>query len=143
MMAMVVSKMHLSGSGEVTLASYLHILIMASPAHTLEERKTMKQEKNQDTKPAPFNLGDHVRYIGAHKRVLPAGQGNETELVLTPGMVGVILLSTGDLADPAALAPKPWHCRIQFQNGFQLDITPANYADFEVAHGGPADVGEE
>ena len=34
---------------------------------------------NQDTKPAPFNLGDHVRYVGAQRRALPAGYGNVTE----------------------------------------------------------------
>jgi uncharacterized protein (UPF0303 family) len=26
---------------------------------------------DQDTKPAPFNLGDHVRYIAATRRALP------------------------------------------------------------------------
>jgi hypothetical protein len=87
----------------------------------------------QDTKPAPFNLGDHVRYVAAQVRELPAAQGNDSELVLTPGMEGVILLSTGALSDQGAAAPDPWHCRVQFQNGFQLDITPENRADFEVA----------
>ena len=90
---------------------------------------------NQDTKPAPFNLGDHVRYVAAKRRALPAGQGNEAELVLAPGMEGVILLSTGALSDRGAAAPNPWHCRVQFQNGFQLDITPENRADFELADG--------
>ena len=37
------------------------------------------------------------------RRALPAGQGNEKELVLTPGMEGVIVLSTGDLSDPQFL----------------------------------------
>jgi hypothetical protein len=91
---------------------------------------------NEDTQPAPFNLGDHVRYIGAQRRTLPAGQGNETEQVLAPGMEGVILLSTGALADDGG--PKPWLCRVQFQNGFQLDITPENRADFEMAAGAGA-----
>ena len=93
---------------------------------------------DQDTKPAPFNVGDHVRYVAAERRALPAGQGNETELVLAPGMDGVILLSTGALSDQGAAAPNSWHCRVQFQNGFQLDITPENRADFEVAHGAGA-----
>ena len=88
---------------------------------------------SQDTKPAPFNLGDHVRYVAAQRRALPAGQGNATELVLTPGMEGVILLSTGALSEEGAAAPNPWYCRAQFQNGFQIDITPENRADFEVA----------
>ena len=48
---------------------------------------------NQGTKPAPFNVGDHVCYVAVQRRVLPAGQGNGTELVLTPGMEGVIVLS--------------------------------------------------
>jgi|SRR5438876_105291 len=90
---------------------------------------------DQDTKPAPFNVGDHVRYVAAQRRGLPAGQGNETELVLTPGMEGVILLSTGALSDQGAAAPNPWRCQVQFQNGFQLDITPENRADFEVVRG--------
>jgi hypothetical protein len=90
---------------------------------------------SQDTKPAPFNLGDHVRYVAAPRRAVPAGQGNETELVLAPGMEGVILLSTGALSDQGAAAPNPWLCRVQFQNGFQLDITPENRADFEGTHG--------
>ena len=89
---------------------------------------------DQDTKPAPFNVGDHVRYVAAERRALPAGQGNETELVLAPGMEGVILLSTGAFSDEGAAAPKPWRCQVQFQNGFQLDITPDNCADFEMAH---------
>jgi len=90
---------------------------------------------NQDTKPAPFNVGDHVRYVAPQRRALPAGQGNETERVLAPGMEGVILLSTGALSDQGAAAPNPWNCRVQFQNGFQMDITPENHADFEVARG--------
>src|SRR5437899_11832829 len=93
---------------------------------------------DQDTKPAPFNVGDHVRYVAAERRALPAGQGNETELVLAPGMDGVIILSTGALSHPGAAAPHSWHCRVQFQNGFQLVITPENRADFEVAHGAGA-----
>ena len=91
---------------------------------------------NQDTKPAPFNMGDHVRYVAAQRRALPAGQGNETELVLAAGMEGVILLSTGAFSDQGAAAPNPWHCQVQFRNGFQLAITPDNCADFEVARGG-------
>jgi hypothetical protein len=83
---------------------------------------------NQDTKPAPFNLGDHVRYVAP--RALAAGHGNDEELVLTHGMEGVIMLSTGTFND--ANARKPWHCRVQFQNGFQLDITPENRCDFEL-----------
>ena len=67
---------------------------------------------NQDTKPAPFNLGDHVRYVAAQRHALPAGQGNEAELVLAPGMEGVILLSTGAFSDLGAAAPNPWHCRV-------------------------------
>jgi hypothetical protein len=90
---------------------------------------------DQDTKPAPFNVGDHVRYVAAQRRTLAAGQGNETELVLAPGMEGVILLSTGAFSDQGAAAPNPWRCQVQFQNGFQLDIGPENCADFEVARG--------
>jgi hypothetical protein len=88
---------------------------------------------SQDTKPAPYNLGDHVRYVAPEKRALPAGQGNETERVLAPGMEGVIVLSTGALSEQGAAARGPWHCRVQFQNGFQLDITPENRTDFELA----------
>jgi len=91
---------------------------------------------NQDTKPAPLNLGDHVRYIGAHRKELAAGQGNEAEAVLAPGMEGIILLSSGALEGQTPAATKPWHCRAQFQNGFQLDISPENYADFEVCGDG-------
>ncbi len=96
---------------------------------------------NQDTKPALFNVGDHVRYVASQRRALPAGKENETELVLAPGMEGVILLSTGAFSEEGEAAPtKPWRCQVQFQNGFQLDITPENCADFEMAHdaGSPA-----
>lgn len=95
---------------------------------------------SQDTRPAPFNMGDHVRYVAAQRRVLPAGQGNEAELVLAPGMEGVIMLSTGAFSKEGAAAPKPWHCQVQFPNGFQLNITPDNCADFEMTHdaGSPA-----
>jgi hypothetical protein len=88
---------------------------------------------DQDTKPSPFNVGDHVRYVAAQRRALPAGQGNETELVLATGMDGVILLSTGALSGQGEAAPNPWHCQVQFENGFQLSITPENRADFELA----------
>ena len=95
------------------------------------------QEENmiQDTKPAPFNVGDHVRYVAAQRRAVPASQGNAMELVLTPGMVGVIFLSTGGFSDEGAAAPNPWRCQVQFQNGSQFDITPDNCADFKMAHG--------
>lgn len=88
---------------------------------------------SQDTKPAPFNVGDHVRYVAAPRRALPAGQGNDTVQLLAPGMEGVIILSTGALSAEGAAAPNPWRCAIQFINGFQLDITPDNFADFEMA----------
>ncbi|HYV38309.1 MAG TPA: hypothetical protein VE988_21680 [Gemmataceae bacterium] len=87
---------------------------------------------NQDTKPAPFNVGDYVRYVAAPKRLRPAKQ------VLATGMEGVILLSTGALSNQGAAAPNPWYCRVQFRNGFQIDITPENRADFDVAHAAEA-----
>jgi hypothetical protein len=90
---------------------------------------------SQDTKPAPFNMGDHVRYVAAQRHAVPAGHGNETNMVLVPGMVGVVVLSTGAFSEEGEAAPNPWHCQVQFQNGFQLDITPDNCADFEMAHG--------
>ena len=46
-------------------------------------------------------------------------------------MEGVILISTGELSDQGAAAPNPWRCQVQFANGFQLDINPDNFADFE------------
>jgi hypothetical protein len=90
---------------------------------------------NQDTKPAPFNVGDHVRYIAAQKHDVPTGQGNQMDQVLTAGMEGVILISTGSLSDQGAAAPSPWRCQVQFANGFQLDITPDNVSAFEVVGG--------
>src|ERR1700730_772911 len=88
---------------------------------------------SQDSKPAPFNLGDHVRYVAARRHALPSGQRNEMEQVLAPGMEGVIVLSTGAFSHEGAAAPNPWHCQVQFPNGFQHDITPDNRADFEMA----------
>ena len=88
---------------------------------------------DQDTQPAPFNVGDHLRYIGKTTRTLPAARPSGAELVLTPGLVGVVILSTGALAEPNS--PLPWHIQVQFDNGFQLDVTPENAADFEMAHG--------
>jgi hypothetical protein len=90
---------------------------------------------SQDTKPAPFNTGDHVRYIGAQRRAVPGGQGTEMNQILVPGMVGVVVLSTGALSAEGAAAPNPWRCQVQFQNGFQIGIAPDNCADFEMAHG--------
>jgi len=88
---------------------------------------------NQDTKPAPFNVGDHVRYLAEQQHEVPTGLGNNSELVLVPGMIGVIVLSTGAFSEEGESAPKPWRCQVQFQNGFQLDITPNQSADFEMA----------
>jgi hypothetical protein len=88
---------------------------------------------SQDSKPSPFNLGDHVRYVAARRHVVPGGHGNEKELVLAPGMEGVIVLSTGALSHEGAAAPNPWRCQVQFHNGFQLDITPDNCVEFEMA----------
>ena len=89
---------------------------------------------DQNTKPAPFGVGDHVRYIAEQRRELAGSQGHEAELVLVPGMTGVILLSTGAFAGQTASSPNPWRCQVQFQNGFQFDITSKNCSDFEVAH---------
>ena len=89
---------------------------------------------NEATKPAPFNVGDHVRYVGSERHELPAGQGNGTEPVLAPGMEGVVLLSSGALSDQGMSAPNPWHCKVQFKNGYQFDISPENVADFEPAY---------
>jgi hypothetical protein len=89
----------------------------------------------QDTKPAPFNVGDHIRYVAAENRALLSGNGDKTEEVLVHGMEGVILTSTGALSNQGEAAPQPWHCRVQFKNGFQLDITPETRADFDVTGG--------
>ena len=90
---------------------------------------------DQDTKRAPFNLGDHVRYIGAQTRELAAGRRNKPERVLAPGMVGVVMISTAALSGQGSSAPNSWRCRIQFQNGFQLDIGPGNHTDFAMTCG--------
>jgi hypothetical protein len=74
---------------------------------------------------ASFDWGDHVRYIGRRRCEVPAGPAGR-EVVLAPGMVGVVILSAG----PSG----PCHCRVQFKNGFQLDVTPDNRAEFEPAH---------
>lgn len=88
---------------------------------------------DQNTHPAPFNLGDHLCYVGSpQRRELSAGPKGSTQLVLTRGMVGVVILSSGDLAGEDAAPARPWHCQAQFRNGLQLDITPQNLADFEV-----------
>mgnify|MGYP000564597308 CR=1 FL=1 len=83
------------------------------------------------TKPSPFNVGDHVRYVGSQEHELPAGQENGTEPVLVPGMEGVILLSSGPFSEQSTAQPTPWQCRVQFENGFQVDITPENVDEFE------------
>lgn len=92
---------------------------------------------DQNTYAAPFNLGDHVCYVGSpQRREPPAGPKRSRELMLTGGMVGVVILSSGDLAGEDAAASRPWLCQAQFRNGFQLDITPQNRADFEVPRRG-------
>lgn len=96
---------------------------------------TITMPLNQRAKPAPFNLGDHVCYIADQKLAVPGGAGSEAALVLVPGMVGVIVLSNGSLSEEGAAAPNPWHCQVQFDNGFQLDIKPENSADFERTNG--------
>ncbi len=69
-----------------------------------------------------FDFGDHVRYIGAKRCEVPAGHARH-EVVLAPGMVGVVILSPGQSGE--------CHCRLQFKNGYQLDVTPENRSDFE------------
>jgi hypothetical protein len=86
---------------------------------------------DQDTQPAPFNLGDHVCYVATEQRYVPA-VGHQA-LVLTTGMVGTIMLSTGSFPGHGAESPHPWHCRVQFRNGYQADITPEKAAYFEPA----------
>lgn len=75
----------------------------------------------QAIRTAPFNFGGHVRYVGRRRCELPAGPTGH-EVVLAPGMVGVVILSSG--------TSRPWHCRVQFKNGFQLEVTPENRAEF-------------
>lgn len=87
---------------------------------------------NQDTRPAPFNVGDHLRYVSRTSRALPAGK-SDNELVLAPGLLGVVIASTGTFPGQDKESPRPWHCRIQFENGFQIDVTAENVTDFEVA----------
>lgn len=89
---------------------------------------------DQNTHAAPFNVGDHLCYIGSpQRRQLPAGHGLNPEVVLTWGMVGVVILSSGDLAAEDAAASEPWRCQVQFRNGFQVDITRYNRCDFAVS----------
>ncbi len=70
---------------------------------------------------AAFPFGSHVRYLGPRIRELSAGA-----VVLIPGMVGVVTLSSG----PSAA----WHCLVQFRNGYQMEVTPENGGHFEPAH---------
>lgn len=68
-----------------------------------------------------FPFGSHVRYLGPRIRELSAGS-----VVLIPGMVGAVTLSSGPGAD--------WHCLVQFRNGYQVEVTPENRGQFEPAH---------
>ena len=54
----------------------------------MARQNTAADPQKQDTKPAPFNLGDHVRYVGAQERTLSAGNGVAAEKVLVRGMMG-------------------------------------------------------
>lgn len=98
---------------------------------TESDNSNAEENMSQDTKPSPFNTGDHVRYVAAQRRTAPCGERNE--IVLAPGMEGVIVLSTGVFSDEGEAAPEPWRCQVQFQNGFHCDITPDNRADFEMS----------
>ena len=88
---------------------------------------------DQSTQTAPFNVGDHVRYVGAQQRAVPAGAG-KSEVVMVWGMAGVVIASSGPLPGQQTSAARPWRCQVQFRNGFQVDLTPDNRADFDVAH---------
>jgi hypothetical protein len=74
---------------------------------------------------ALFDFGEHVRYVGTRDREVRAGKEGH-EVVLVPGMVGVVILT----AAPSISG----QCRVQFKNGFQIDVTPENRADFEPTH---------
>jgi len=87
---------------------------------------------DQNTHPAPFNLGDHLCYVGSSQwREPPVVPKRNPELVLTWGMVGVVILSSSDLAGEGVATSRPWRCQVQFRNGLQHDITPLNHSDFE------------
>jgi len=92
---------------------------------------------DQNTHPAPFNLGDHLCYVGSPQwRALSVEPKGSAELVLAPGMVGVVILSSGALAGIGTGASQPWRCQAQFHNGLQRDITPYNRSDFAVPQRG-------
>jgi hypothetical protein len=87
---------------------------------------------NHNAYAAPFGLGDHLCYVGSSQwREPPAGPNRNPALVLTRGMMGVVILSSGDLVGEDAGASQPWRCQVQFRNGLQRDITPHNHSDFE------------
>jgi hypothetical protein len=81
----------------------------------------------RETRSTPFNWGDHIRYVGPEKHKQLSEKG-KVETVLAPGMEGVVLLSSfvGNGADEMG----SWHCRAQFRNGYQFDITPENCTSF-------------
>jgi hypothetical protein len=89
---------------------------------------------DQNTLPAPFNTGDHLRYVGSDQKD-QGGSDGKTEVVLSPGMVGVVILSSGVYPVQGTDSARPWHCQLQFPNGFQFDVTPENQCDFEAARG--------
>lgn len=72
-------------------------------------------------RPVWSGFGAHVRYVGNSIRALPLGP-TRREVVLTPGMIGVVILSAGP--------SRPSRCRLQFRNGFQLDVSAENQAEF-------------
>ena len=88
---------------------------------------------DQDTQ-LPFHVGDHVCYVGGKMRKAPVGAGR-CSVVLVPGMTGVIIASPGALAGDGAATLHSWRCQAQFPNGFQLDITNANFVDFRLGRG--------
>jgi hypothetical protein len=88
---------------------------------------------DHNTHTPPFNLGDHLCYVGSSQwREPPPGPKRDPELVLTWGMVGVVILSSGDLVGEDAAESQSWRCQVQFRNGLQRDITAHNHSDFTV-----------
>ena len=102
--------------------------VVSREAEPTQEKPSWMKTHNRHRSTSAITSATSARH-----RTVPAGRPSGAELCLTPGMVGVVILSTGTLAGPHA--SKSWHIQIQFDNGFHFDVTPQNAADFEMAHG--------
>jgi hypothetical protein len=79
-----------------------------------------------EQQPIIFGVGERLEYLGKSSTEAPAALGEDrADILLKPGMIGIVTYSQPGWTDPSSGTVWPAQCRIRFGKGYEFTF----YAD--------------